>query len=67
MDMRPASRRYRQEAIKPVSAAEALAALRADAKTRGLDKLTKRQINAFILEARLDATTTKRDGIRSAK
>lgn len=50
--MREAFRRYQETASKPATMAEALQILRADAKARGMDKLTKREIEAKITEAR---------------
>jgi predicted DNA-binding protein len=66
--MREAFRRYQQqEATKPASMVEALALLRAEAKVKGLDKLTKREINAAVAETRREMATTKRSSNRPGR
>ncbi len=50
--MREAFRRYQETASQSATMAEALQILRANAKGRGIDKLTKREIEAKIAEAR---------------
>ena len=62
--MREAFRRYQQEEeIKPATLADAIRLLRADATAKGLNKLTKRKIDAVIAETRREmAGTTKKAG-----
>ena len=50
--MREAFRRYQETVSKPSNMAEALQILRLNAKARGLDKFTKREIEAEIARAR---------------
>ena len=50
--MREAFRRYQETVSKPSTMAEALQILRLNAKARGLDKLTKREIEAEIAQTR---------------
>ena len=55
--MREAFRRYQETVSKPSTMAEALQILRLNAKARGLDKLTKRQIEAEITQARRETAS----------
>lgn len=51
---------YQEEQVQPKTMAEVLTILRAEAKAKGLDKMSKREINAEIAAARKElAAKTK--------
>src|SRR5688572_24479574 len=56
---REALRRYQQQEEQPRNMLAALRALQEDAKARGLNKMTKREINATITAARKEIGATK--------
>jgi predicted transcriptional regulator len=66
--MREAFRRYQQqESSKPATLTEALALLRAEARAKGLDKLTKQDIDTAVADARGEAATARRPANRARR
>jgi predicted DNA-binding protein len=63
--MREAFRRYQQqEATKPTTLAEALTLLRSEAIAKGLDKMTKQDIDRVVAEARQEMVTARKSTSR---
>ncbi len=66
--MREAFRRYQQqETEKPATLADALALLRSEARAKGLEKLTKQDIDKAVAEARQEEVTARKSTNRARR